>query len=171
MTGTWPARCAGKGRVKGHEPVIPPEELYHICRAARSLLVGKHGVARVIARPFAGLPGSFYRTKRRRDFSLPPPRKTLLDLLGEANLAVVGIGKESDILVVAADHECDPTTPSTDHSRGYVPLLISGKKIRSGVDLGARGTFADLGQTIAEAFQIGPLEAGRSFWERIAEGT
>jgi phosphopentomutase len=203
-------------------------------------------VARVIARPFAGPPGSFYRTKRRRDFSLPPPGKTLLDFLSEANLSVVGIGKvedifagrgitesysassnqdaleqivrrmqieepgliiatltdfdtlfghrndpagfaqalrefdaflpsllaalkESDILVVAADHGCDPTTESTDHSREYVPLLIQGAKARSGINLGSRNTFADLGQTMAEALKVGPLGAGSSFWRQIAK--
>jgi phosphopentomutase len=77
--------------------------------------------------------------------------------------------KESDILVVAADHGCDPTTESTDHSREYVPLLIQGAKARSGINLGSRNTFADLGQTMAEALKVGPLGAGSSFWRQIAK--
>ena len=71
--------------------------------------------------------------------------------------------KESDVLVVTADHGNDPTTPSTDHSREYVPLMVAGRGVRAGVDLGTRSTFADLGQTIAEVFGVGPLPHGRSF--------
>jgi phosphopentomutase len=68
-----------------------------------------------------------------------------------------------DLLVVTADHGNDPTTPSTDHSREHVPLLIEGAAVRPGTDLGTRETFADLGQTIAELFRVRPLEHGRSF--------
>jgi phosphopentomutase len=68
-----------------------------------------------------------------------------------------------DILIVTADHGNDPTTPSTDHSREHVPLLAVGERVRRGVDLGTRSTFADLGQTIAELFGVGPLGHGRSF--------
>ena len=68
-----------------------------------------------------------------------------------------------DLLVITADHGNDPTTPSTDHSREHVPLLAMGGRVRSGVDLGIRRTFADLGQTIAENFGIGPMQHGRSF--------
>jgi phosphopentomutase len=68
-----------------------------------------------------------------------------------------------DLLVVTADHGNDPTTPSTDHSREYVPLLVAGASVRAGVDLGTRGTFADLGQTLAEVFGVGPLAHGTSF--------
>jgi phosphopentomutase len=71
--------------------------------------------------------------------------------------------RTSDLLVVTADHGNDPTTPSTDHSREYVPLLVTGRAVRPGVDLGTRSTFADLGQTLAEVFGVGPLAAGRSF--------
>jgi phosphopentomutase len=69
----------------------------------------------------------------------------------------------SDLLVVTADHGNDPTTPSTDHSREYVPLLMSGPRIRSGVDVGTRATFADLGQTLAAVFDVAPLAHGTSF--------
>jgi phosphopentomutase len=68
-----------------------------------------------------------------------------------------------DVLVVTADHGNDPTTPSTDHSREYVPLLMTGNRVRAGTDLGVRSTFADLGQTIAEIFGVGPLKHGTSF--------
>jgi phosphopentomutase len=73
----------------------------------------------------------------------------------------------ADLLAVTADHGNDPTTPSTDHSREYVPLMLAGAAVRAGVDLGTRTTFADLGQTIAELFEIGPLAHGTSFLGRI----
>jgi len=73
----------------------------------------------------------------------------------------------SDVVVVTADHGNDPTTPSTDHAREYVPLLVAGAAIRSGVDLGTRATFADLGQTLAEGFGVAPLEHGTSFLRDI----
>jgi phosphopentomutase len=71
--------------------------------------------------------------------------------------------RTSDLLIVTADHGNDPTTPSTDHSREYVPLLLAGDGVRRGADLGTRSTFADLGQTIAEIFGVGPLAHGVSF--------
>jgi phosphopentomutase len=71
--------------------------------------------------------------------------------------------RDDDLLVLTADHGNDPTTPSTDHSREYVPVLAFGARVRAGVDLGTRGTFADLGQTIAEVFGVAPLACGRSF--------
>jgi phosphopentomutase len=69
----------------------------------------------------------------------------------------------SDLLVVTADHGNDPTTSSTDHAREYVPLLVAGARVKSGVDLGTRSTFADLGQTLADMFAVGPLDHGTSF--------
>lgn len=215
-------------QIAAHVDVIPLEELYKLCLVARSVLVGEHGVARVIARPFAGTPGSFYRTKDRRDYSLPPIDKTVLDLLHENGVPVIGIGKivdifankgitkalpaknnnetlaqllyaldevesglifansidfdmlyghrndvegyaralettdrylpdvlkkltKDDILVITADHGCDPTTPSTDHSREYVPLLVVGTEPRN---LGIRETFADVAASAAEFFGI-----------------
>jgi len=75
--------------------------------------------------------------------------------------------RDEDLLVITADHGCDPTTPSTDHSREYVPVLLYGKRIRLGIDIGTRDSFADLGQTIAEAFGIRRMRAGRSFWREI----
>ena len=75
--------------------------------------------------------------------------------------------REQDLLVVTADHGNDPSTPSTDHSREYVPLLASGQRVRAGTDLGTRATFADLGQTIAHNFGGEPLACGTSFLEDI----
>jgi phosphopentomutase len=72
-----------------------------------------------------------------------------------------------DLLIITADHGNDPTTPSTDHSREHVPLLVFGPSVRAGVDLGTRQTFADLGQTLAELFSVGPLEHGTSFLNQI----
>jgi len=68
-----------------------------------------------------------------------------------------------DLLVLTADHGNDPTTPSTDHSREYVPIIAYGAHVRPGANLGVRASFADLGQTLAEIFGVGPLSCGRSF--------
>ena len=75
----------------------PPEQLYEYCRIARKILQGKHGVGRVIARPFVGKPGSFQRTANRHDFSLEPPAETLLDAIKAAGLDSIGVGKIYDI--------------------------------------------------------------------------
>jgi phosphopentomutase len=72
-----------------------------------------------------------------------------------------------DLVVVTADHGNDPTTPSTDHAREHVPVFIAGHSVRPGVDIGTRQTFADLGQTIAEVFGVGPLPHGQSFLRTI----
>lgn len=217
-------------QVAAHEEVIPVAELYRICSIARGILSGRHAVGRVIARPFAGKPGGFWRTPRRRDFSLAPPRPTLFDSLAAAGYQVVAVGKvndifagkgvtdvvaaagneeifkraldslqqlncglvfatlvdfdtlyghrndargfaraleefdcwlssadgllkEEDLLVITADHGCDPTTESTDHSREFVPLLIAGPRVNP-VFLGTRETMADLGATLAEFFRV-----------------
>lgn len=230
-------------QVAAHEEVIPVEELYRICRIARELLQGEHRVGRVIARPFVGKPGSFQRTERRHDYAVAPPRPMLLDLVSEAGLEVIGIGKVPDIflnrgitrsmpgrnnrqalestaalldesfrglafanlvdfdmlyghrldiegygraieevdaflpellrklgprdlLILTADHGCDPLGPSTDHSREYVPILATGPKVRQGVNLGTRATLADIGATIAENFGV-RLGKGTSFLGEI----
>ena len=75
--------------------------------------------------------------------------------------------REHDLLVVTADHGNDPTTPSTDHAREYVPLLVTGARVRGGRELGVRKTFADLGQTVAEVFGVGPMPHGTSFLREI----
>ncbi len=228
-------------QIAAHEEVIPLEELYHICRTAREMLTGVHGVARVIARPFRGEPGRFARTENRKDFSLEPPGVTVLDLLVKHGYETTGIGKikdifagrgitrhipsknntegishiidvidsqvrglvlanlvdfdmkyghrndpqgyslaleefdralpdiigrlrDDDILVITADHGCDPTTASTDHSREYVPLLVAGEKVRAGTRLGVRESFADLGKTVLELLGVsGEGMPGQSF--------
>ena len=234
-------------QVAAHESVIPVEELYRYCQLARDQLVGRHMVARVIARPFIGSPGAFRRTERRKDLSVPPPGETLLDLLVAHRYSVVGIGKvdelfagrgitesvhtvsndealdaalaamgrldrglifvtlvefdmlwghrndcegfyaalrafdsripeivgllrERDGLFITADHGNDPTTPSTDHSREYVPLLVAGPRIAQGRDLGTRETFADLGASIAEALGVVGLPSGKSFLTEVLHG-
>jgi phosphopentomutase len=231
-------------QIAAHEDIIPVEELYNICKVARKMLKGEHAVGRVIARPFIGSEGNFTRTVRRRDFSLKPPKKTLLDYIVEKGYKVKTVGKiddiftnqgvtesihtqgnvdginktinfineefpgliftnlidydmlyghrndingfaqaliefderlpkilnnlkDSDILFITADHGCDPTTLSTDHSREYVPLLVYGKKIATGRNLGIRKTFADLGATIAEYLNTGFTGEGISFYNLL----
>ena len=84
-------------QIAAHEDIVPPEQLYEYCRIARKILQGKHGVGRVIARPFVGTPGNFTRTANRHDFSLEPPKKTLLDAVKEAGLDSIAVGKIKDI--------------------------------------------------------------------------
>jgi len=84
-------------QIAAHEEVIPLNRLYEICGIARSMLRGEHEVGRVIARPFLGEPGSFYRTENRHDYAVPPPRENLLPLLSEHGLDVVCIGKIASI--------------------------------------------------------------------------
>ncbi|MCS7202238.1 MAG: phosphopentomutase [Dictyoglomus sp.] len=232
-------------QIAAHEDIIPIEELYRMCEIARNILQGEHGVARVIARPFLGKKGNFYRTPRRRDFSLPPPRKTLLDYLKEKGKDVIGIGKiedifagrgltlslhsdnnkegmeniikamkilkegmifanlvdfdmvyghrnniegfakaleefdgflpqimsllkDEDMLIITADHGCDPTTESTDHSREYVPLLIYSPGFLKSGFLGIQSSFSNLGKTIADYFKIEENELdGESFLKEL----
>jgi phosphopentomutase len=231
-------------QIAAHIDVIPVAELYRYCEIARQLLTGPYRVGRVIARPFAGKPGSFYRTEQRRDYSCPPPGPTLLDNIRDAGMTVIAVGKidelfagqgisrsfhsvrndeclqftvqalnqpepgllfvnlvqfdmdwghrndapgfarglkefdrylgliiealqPDDILFITADHGCDPTTPSTDHSREYVPLLVYGVPVKPGVNLGTRESFADLGQTAAEYLGVRPTPAGVSFLSSI----
>jgi phosphopentomutase len=230
-------------QIAAHEEVIPLWELYKMCETARDILQGPHEVGRVIARPFAGTPGSFARTSNRHDYAVPPPRDMLLDQLHDRKVPVHSIGKifdvflgrgildstktknnaegmaetleamqdadrglifvnlvdfdqqyghrndiegygaaleqfdawipelesrlgEGDLAIFTADHGCDPTTPSTDHSREYVPLLVSGPKVRAGVNLGVRGTLSDIGQTVAANFGA-RLAQGQSFLPQI----
>jgi phosphopentomutase len=83
--------------------------------------------------------------------------------LGELRAAL----DDADLLAITADHGNDPTTAGTDHTREHVPVLLSGRLVRGGVDLGTRATFADLGQTLAEGFGVGPLAHGTSFLEDV----
>ena len=227
-------------QIAAHEDIVPPEQLYEYCRIARKLLTGKHGVGRVIARPFIGQPGSFKRTSNRHDFSLEPPKPTLLDAVKAAGMHSIGVGKihdifagigltdhvynksnadgmnhttnyakqdftglcfvnlvdfdmqfghrrdavgyanalnefdawlgdslktlgDEDLVMVTADHGCDPAyTATTDHTREYVPLLILGKQVKP-VNLGTRRSFADIAATVAEMLGVSLDTPGQSF--------
>ncbi|MGH9874713.1 MAG: phosphopentomutase [Pyrinomonadaceae bacterium] len=230
-------------QIAAHEEVIPLNRLYEICETARRILDGEHKVGRVIARPFSGEPGKFYRTENRHDYAVPPPHANLLPALKDEDLDVVCIGKiasiydsmgvtedltaknnqqsidqtiqalkqathglifsnlvdfdmlyghrrdtegyakalehfdsslphieaamgEGDLMIITADHGNDPTFPGTDHTREYAPLLVYGKNARPGVNLGTRGSLADIGQTVAENFGL-KLTAGESFLNEV----
>ena len=232
-------------QIAAHEAIVPPMELWHICRIARRVCKGKYGVARVIARPFIGTPGAFERTANRRDFSVDPLGTTLLDALYGEGYDVYGVGKIEDIfnhrgitasnhasgneectnaviealkkphwkgllfanlvdtdmlyghrndpegfarcleafdqrlpeilrllgergmLIITADHGCDPTTPGTDHTRESVPVLVWGLGLQEGVNLGVRATFADVSATILEALGAKARLDGESFYSQI----
>src|SRR4029079_14587012 len=98
-TGKWIVYTSADSvfQIAAHEETVPLDELYAACRAAREILTGEHAVGRVIARPFVGAPGSYRRTPNRRDFSLEPPDRTLLDRLTEAGEPVFTIGKVDDL--------------------------------------------------------------------------
>ncbi|MBQ7407882.1 MAG: phosphopentomutase [Clostridia bacterium] len=231
-------------QVAAHESIVPVEQLYEYCEIARSILVGKHGVGRVIARPFEG-EYPFKRTSRRHDYSLLPPSNTMLDLIKESGKEVISVGKiydifagrgltasnriknnedgmektiqiakeqfnglcfvnlvdfdmvyghrndiegyanamtvfdkqleqllpllkEEDILIITADHGCDPKTPSTDHSREYTPMIIFGNKIKAGVNLKTRKSFSDISATVLEYLEINQGDtAGESFLSEV----
>lgn len=230
-------------QIAAHEEIVPLEELYRYCEIARELLTGKHGVGRVIARPFIGTAPDFKRTSNRHDFSLVPPR-TFMDQMKEKGLDTLAVGKiydifagkgvtdtvrthdnsegieklmertgkdfegvcfvnlvdfdmlyghrndidgyakaltyfdeqlpkvleglrKEDILIVTADHGCDPSTPSTDHSREYIPLVVYGEKVKKGVNLGTRQSFSDIAATILEYFNVEQKVAGTSFLKDI----
>lgn len=233
-------------QIAAHEAIVPPMELWHICRIARRVCKGKYGVARVIARPFIGTPGAFERTANRRDFSVDPTGRTMLDALKGAGYDVLGVGKIEDIfnhrgltqsnhaagnaacvdaiidymkkdrwkgllfanlvdtdmlyghrndvkgfaealeyfdqrlpeilkllgddglLIVTADHGCDPAYPTTDHTREQVPLLVWGLGVEEGVNLGERTSFADVSATVLEALGCSEKLDGTSFYGDIA---
>lgn len=231
-------------QIAAHESVVPPEELYRYCRIAREMLQGKHGVGRVIARPFTGEYPNFTRTSNRHDFSLVPPNVTMLDQLSEQKFDVIAVGKindifvgkgiteavgtknnadgiertlgylqkdfnglcfvnlvdfdmlyghrndvdgyakalayfderlpqilaglrDDDLLMITADHGCDPSTPSTDHSREYIPWVIAGKQVRAGQNLGTKPTFANIGATILDYFGVQQRITGTSDLKKI----
>lgn len=101
-------------QIAAHEDVVPVEELYDICAKARKMLVGKHGVGRVIARPFEGTSGNYKRTTRRHDYSLLPPSDTMLDDIKNAGKDVIGIGKIKDIFAGVGITEYTYTTGNAD---------------------------------------------------------
>jgi phosphopentomutase len=231
-------------QIAAHEEVIPVPELYRMCETARDILTDEHAVSRVIARPFVGKPGGFQRTHRRKDFSLSPTGRTVMEDLKEEGYEVQCVGKISDIfndvgvtesyhtkdnmdgikqtldlieedfegliftnlvdfdskyghrnnplgyaqaleewdqyleeiisglnpgdiLMITGDHGTDPTTDSTDHSRELVPLLVYGPEVESGVDLGVRVGFYDVGDTILDYFDLDCRTKGTSFLPEI----
>jgi phosphopentomutase len=232
-------------QIAAHEEVIPVEELYRMCEIAREILKGEHAVSRVIARPFLGKKrGEFHRTRRRKDFSLLPPKDTVLDALNKAGVEVYAVGKIKDIFsgrginysfstksnkdglektkrlmkevergfiftnlidfdmlwghrnnptgyaeglkevdsyipffldmlrpedlfIFTADHGCDPTTESTDHSREYIPILAISGEVKVGRSIGVRKTFADVGKTVLDWFGVKNNLPGESFSSQI----
>ncbi len=232
-------------QIAAHEGVVPIGELYSICAKAREIMQGKHGVGRIIARPFEG-EWPYQRTVRRHDFSLQPPRETVLDALKAGGFVNIGVGKiydifagksvmvsysnkgnqinmertidiadadfeglcyvnlvdtdmiyghrrdvpayskalnavdvqlrqladklrDEDMLIITADHGCDPGYKGTDHTREDVPCLICGPSLAKGVDLGTRSTFADIAATIGEYFGISYRGDGTSFLQQICK--
>ncbi|MGD9567840.1 MAG: phosphopentomutase [Sedimentibacter sp.] len=233
-------------QIAAHEEVVHLDELYKICQIAREMLQGEHGVGRVIARPFIGTDGNYTRTENRKDFSLVPPKDTLLDFVKNNGMEVYAIGKiedifvnkgitrsnhthnnvegieatikaikeqfkgliftnlvdfdmvyghrnnvqgyadalkyfddklpeimdnlkDDDVLIITADHGCDPTTESTDHSREYIPLLFYGKNIKANNNLGILDTYASIGKTILNMLNIENNIEGKSVLGNITE--
>lgn len=229
-------------QIAAHEDVVPVETLYQYCEIARKICKGKWGVGRIIARPFEG-EWPYVRTARRHDYSLVPPKDTMLDILSKAGCDVIAVGKindifagkgvtemvrtqdnadgidktieytkkdfdglcfvnlvdfdmkyghrndvpgyakalsyfdkrlpeltenmkEDDILMITADHGCDPGTPSTDHSREYTPLVMCGKHIKP-VNLGTKKGFGNIAATILDYLKVEGKVEGESFWNEI----
>lgn len=101
-------------QIAAHEELIPPEQLYEYCRIARKILIGEHGVGRVIARPFVGSSGNYTRTSNRHDFSIEAPDVTMLDQLKDAGKTVIAVGKIKDIFVDRGITESVYTTGNED---------------------------------------------------------
>ncbi len=115
-TGKWIVYTSADSvfQIAAHEDVVTLEELYDACRKAREILQGEHGVGRVIARPFTGTSGNYTRTTNRHDFSLEPPRETMLDLIKKDGLSVLSVGKIYDIFAHRGTTEHVFTTSNTD---------------------------------------------------------
>ena len=116
-------------QIAAHEDVVPIEQLYEYCRIARKILRGKHGVGRVIARPFIGSSGNYTRTSNRHDFSLEPPRKTMLDAFKDAGLDSIAVGKIYDIFAGEGTTEHIYTKGNTDgmaKTMGYADRDFNG---------------------------------------------
>ena len=117
-------------QIAAHEDIVPPEQLYEYCRIARKLLVGKHGVGRVIARPFVGdKAGSFKRTANRHDFSLEPPKATLLDAIKASGLDSIAVGKIFDIFagIGTTEHVYNQSnTNGMEHALNYADKDFTG---------------------------------------------
>ncbi|MGL5963932.1 MAG: phosphopentomutase [Fusobacteriaceae bacterium] len=246
-TGAWIVYTSADPvlQIAAHEDHIPLDELYKACKIALEICSEHSPVARVIARPYIGTKkGDFSRTANRHDYSVVPPKVSMLDRIKESGLEVIGIGKTSDIfagvgitdnrgtnidnldgirktitalkensrgliftnlvdfdmkfghrrdvkgyklaleefdsflpeivenlrekeiLIITADHGCDPTYDGTDHTREYIPLLVYGKNLKSGVDLGTRNSFVDIAATIEEML-LGKTDIKGSFASEI----
>jgi len=246
-TGKWIVYTSADSvfQVAAHEEFIPLEELYDACHKARNILRGRHGVGRVIARPFVGdAVNGFKRTSNRHDYSLEPASDTMLDAIKAVGLDSIAVGKihdifagygdteyvyntsnangmehashyagkdfhglcfvnlvdfdmlfghrrdidgyanaltefdawlggfmeqlgEEDLVMITADHGCDPAyTATTDHTREFVPLLILGKKVKP-VNLGTRKSFADIAATVTELLGVKYNTPGVSFAKEI----
>ena len=228
-------------QIAAHEDVVPVDKLYEWCKAAFDIVTPR-GISRVIARPFVGEWPNYTRTSRRKDFSVPPPRETVLERLSNSGVHVTAVGKigniyaskgcdteiktenndhgvevtleclqerdgliftnlvdfdskyghrrdpegyakalvrfdeqvdsiidaldDGDLIIITADHGNDPTYTGTDHTREYVPLVTMVKGGKTGVDLGTRATFADVGRTIADHFDVA-WDEGTSFLDEI----
>ncbi|MCX7970126.1 MAG: phosphopentomutase, partial [Negativicutes bacterium] len=113
-------------QIAAHEEVIPLDELYRMCKIAREqVCVGRHAVGRIIARPFVGTSGDYRRTANRHDYSLLPPRDTMLDVLQASGIATVSVGKISDIFAGRGVSRSYPTK-SNDHGMEVLAELIDG---------------------------------------------
>ena len=115
-TGKWIVYTSADSvfQIAAHEDVVPLEELYDACRKAREILQGEHGVGRVIARPFTGTSGNYTRTTNRHDFSLEPPRDTILDVIKNNGMSVLSVGKIYDIFAHRGTTDHVFTTSNTD---------------------------------------------------------
>ncbi len=125
-TGKWIVYTSADSvfQVAAHEAVVPLDELYRACEIARQLLVGEQAVSRVIARPFVGRPGAYTRTAHRRDFSIEPVGKTLLDFLAERGIPRVGIGKVDDLFAgrnITSEH-----TPTNADAYRLIEAALDG---------------------------------------------
>ena len=117
-------------QIAAHEDIVPIETLYEYCRTARKILQGEHGVGRVIARPFAGKAPDFYRTAMRRDFSIEPPAKTMLDAINEAGMTVYSVGKIFDIF---AGHGITKAELTHSNAEGMQAALNAQKETFGGL--------------------------------------
>ena len=116
-------------QIAAHEDVVPLEQLYEYCRIARKILVGKHGAGRVIARPFVGTSGAYKRTANRHDYSLEPPKATLLDAVKSAGLSSIGVGKIYDIFagIGTTEHVYNQSnTHGMEHTMNYAAKDFEG---------------------------------------------
>lgn len=117
-------------QIAAHEDIVPLDELYNYCHIAREILVGEHGVGRVIARPFTTVDGEFKRTSNRHDYSLVPPKKTMLDCIKDAGLDTISVGKIYDIFAGAGISEYVYTTGNRD---GMAKTLDYAKRDFNGI--------------------------------------